>query len=64
MRAIEVVGASNDYAADLCAKHFTEREIAMDASVIRKWVLEFIGTFFLVYVVGCVSLQEHVLLVL
>jgi glycerol uptake facilitator-like aquaporin len=63
VRAIEVVGASNDYAADLCAKHFTEREIAI-ASLLRKWVVEFIGTFFLVYVVGCVSLQEHVLLVL
>jgi len=34
----------------------------MDASLLRKWIVEFIGTFFLVYVVGCVSLQEHVLL--
>ena len=41
---------------------FTEKEIAMDASLLRKWIVEFIGTFFLVYVVGCVSLQEHVLL--
>src|SRR5258705_10327220 len=34
----------------------------MDASLLRKLIVEFIGTFFLVYVVGCVSLQEHVLL--
>src|SRR6266403_2765016 len=34
----------------------------MDASLLRKCIVEFIGTFFLVYVVGCVSLQEHVLL--
>src|SRR5712671_5107051 len=34
----------------------------MDASLFRKLIVEFIGTFFLVYVVGCVSLQEHVLL--
>src|ERR1700741_1430948 len=34
----------------------------MDASLFRKWIVEFIGTFFLVYVIGCVSLQEHVLL--
>jgi aquaporin Z len=45
----------------LC-KILTEKEIAMDASLLRKWIVEFIGTFFLVYVVGCVSLQEHVLL--
>jgi glycerol uptake facilitator-like aquaporin len=32
------------------------------ASVLRKLIVEFIGTFFLVYVIGCVSLQEHVLL--
>jgi aquaporin Z len=57
-----VLVASNDYAADLCAKPLTEKEIAMDASLLRKWIVEFIGTFFLVYVVGCVSLQEHVLL--
>jgi hypothetical protein len=25
-------------------------------------IVEFIGTFFLVYVIGCVSLQDHVLL--
>jgi glycerol uptake facilitator-like aquaporin len=31
----------------------------MDASLFRKLIVEFIGTFFLVYVVGCVSLQEH-----
>jgi aquaporin Z len=57
-----VLVASNDYAADLCAKPLTEKEIAMDASLLRKWIVEFIGTFFLVYVVGCVSLQENVLL--
>jgi aquaporin Z len=34
----------------------------MDTSLLRKGIVEFIGTFFLVYVVGCVSLQEHVLL--
>ena len=34
----------------------------MNASFFRKLIVEFIGTFFLVYVVGCVSLQEHVLL--
>src|ERR1700726_1971446 len=34
----------------------------MNASLLRKLIVEFIGTFFLVYVVGCVSLQDHVLL--
>jgi glycerol uptake facilitator-like aquaporin len=34
----------------------------MDASLFLKLIVEFIGTFFLVYVVGRVSLQEHVLL--
>src|SRR5258708_34302706 len=34
----------------------------MDISVFRKWIVEFIGPFFLVYVIGCVSLQDHVLL--
>jgi aquaporin Z len=34
----------------------------MNASLFRKLIVEFIGTFFLVYVIGCVSLQEHVLL--
>jgi aquaporin Z len=34
----------------------------MDVSLFRKWIVEFIGTFFLVYVIGCVSLQDHVLL--
>jgi aquaporin Z len=34
----------------------------MNVSLFRKLIVEFIGTFFLVYVVGCVSLQEHVLL--
>jgi aquaporin Z len=57
-----VLVASDDDGADLSAKHFTEKEIAMDTSLFRKWIVEFIGTFFLVYVVGCVSLQEHVLL--
>src|SRR6266446_6718487 len=34
----------------------------MDISLFRKWIVEFIGTFFLVYVIGCVSLQDQVLL--
>src|SRR5258708_29398637 len=34
----------------------------MNVSLFRKLIVEFIGTFFLVYVIGCVSLQEHVLL--
>src|ERR1700739_856999 len=34
----------------------------MNASLLRKLIVEFIGTFFLVYVIGCVSLQDHVLL--
>src|ERR1700745_2013255 len=34
----------------------------MDISLFRKWIVEVIGTFFLVYVIGCVSLQDHVLL--
>jgi aquaporin Z len=34
----------------------------MNASPFRKLIVEFIGTFFLVYVIGCVSLQDHVLL--
>jgi aquaporin Z len=34
----------------------------MDISLFRKLIVEFIGTFFLVYVIGCVSLQDHVLL--
>jgi aquaporin Z len=34
----------------------------VDISFFRKWTVEFIGTFFLVYVIGCVSLQEHLLL--
>src|SRR5258708_5425641 len=34
----------------------------MDISLFRKWIVEFIGTFFLVYVIACVSLQDHVLL--
>src|ERR1700720_4797930 len=38
------------------------KKLAMDTSLLRKWIVEFIGTFFLVYVVGCVSLQENVLL--
>jgi glycerol uptake facilitator-like aquaporin len=37
---------------------FAQKEIAMDASLLRKWIVEFIGTFFLVYVVGCASLQD------
>ena len=34
----------------------------MNVSLFRKLIVEFIGTFFLVYVIGCVSLQDHVLL--
>jgi aquaporin Z len=34
----------------------------MDVSLLRKWIVEFIGAFFLVYVIACVSLQEHLLL--
>jgi aquaporin Z len=34
----------------------------MDAVLIRKCIVEFIGTFFLVFVIGCVSSQAHVLL--
>src|SRR5258707_8652221 len=34
----------------------------MNVSLFRKLIIEFIGTFFLVYVIGCVSLQDHVLL--
>ena len=54
--------ASSDYVADLLCKIFNGEKNYMDASLLRKWIVEFIGTFFLVYVVGCVSLQEHVLL--
>ena len=39
--------ASDDDGADLCAKHLTEKEIAMDASLLRKWIVGFIGAFFL-----------------
>jgi aquaporin Z len=34
----------------------------MDVSLLRKWIVEFIGTFFLVYVIACVSRQENLLL--
>src|ERR1700722_15668789 len=34
----------------------------MNTLLLRKLIVELIGTFFLVYVVGCVSLQEHLLL--
>jgi aquaporin Z len=34
----------------------------MDGVLLRKCVVEFIGTFFLVFVIGCVSSQAHVLL--
>src|SRR3981189_1751166 len=34
----------------------------MDALLLRKCIVEFIGTFFLVFVIGCVSSQTHVLL--
>jgi hypothetical protein len=35
----------------------TFKTIAMDASVL-KWIVGFIGAFFLLYVVGCASLQD------
>src|SRR5882724_7696552 len=62
VRAIEVLVASSDYAADRLCKIFTKKRTYMDASLLRKLIVEFIGTFFLVYVVGCVPLQEHALL--
>ena len=34
----------------------------MDGLLTRKCIVEFIGTFFLVFVIGCVSSQPHVLL--
>jgi aquaporin Z len=34
----------------------------MDGLLLRKCVVEFIGTFFLVFVIGCVSSQAHVFL--
>jgi Glycerol uptake facilitator and related permeases (Major Intrinsic Protein Family) len=34
----------------------------MDGVLLRKCVVEFIGTFFLVFVIGCVFSQAHVLL--
>src|SRR5260221_12983551 len=34
----------------------------MNTSLVRKLIVECIGTFFLVYVIGCVSLPVHVLL--
>ena len=34
----------------------------MDGLLLRKCIVEFIGTFFLVFVIGCVSSQAHVLL--
>ena len=34
----------------------------MDGLLLRKCIVEFIGTFFLVFVIGCVSSQPHVLL--
>jgi len=33
----------------------------MDVSLFRQWIVESIGTFFLVYAIGCLS-QNHVLL--
>jgi aquaporin Z len=36
--------------------------LPMDGLPLRKCVVEFIGTFFLVFVIGCVSSQAHVLL--
>jgi aquaporin Z len=34
----------------------------MDRLLLRKCVVEFIGTFFLIFVIGCVSSQAHVFL--
>ena len=34
----------------------------MDGLLLRKCIVEFIETFFLVFVIGCVSSQAHVLL--
>ena len=34
----------------------------MDGLLLRKGIAESIGTFFLVFVIGCVSMQEHILL--
>src|ERR1700751_2087774 len=34
----------------------------MDGLLTRKCIVEFVGTFFLVFVIGCVSSQPHVLL--
>src|SRR5260370_18337543 len=36
--------------------------LTMDGLLLRKCVVEFIGTFFLVFVIGCVSSQTHVFL--
>src|SRR6201993_316199 len=36
--------------------------MTMDGLLLRKCVVEFIGTFFLIFVIGCVSSQTHVLL--
>jgi aquaporin Z len=36
--------------------------LIMDGLLLRKCIVEFIGTFFLVFVIGCVSSQAHVLL--
>src|SRR5258708_39178445 len=38
------------------------RFLTMDGLLLRKCVVEFIGTFFLVFVIGCVSSQAHVFL--
>ena len=34
----------------------------MDGLMLRKCIVEFIGTFFLIFVIGCVSSQAHVFL--
>src|ERR1700760_224422 len=41
---------------------FSRRSLTMDGLLTRKCIVEFIGTFFLVFVIGCVSSQPHVLL--
>src|SRR6201997_1452884 len=38
------------------------RFLIMDGLLLRKCVVEFIGAFFLIFVIGCVSSQAHVVL--
>jgi hypothetical protein len=46
----------------LIKSSFSRRFLVMDGLLLRKCIVEFIGTFFLVFVIGCVSSQAHVLL--